>query len=223
MIIDERIKAVTEEVIIEYNLPNYGVLFGRLDKKIYDQILEQCYKLREENRAETNYKANLAGHLTQEYNLLGSHEILIPKLTQMVDVYSKKYKIFESTDWNLKNKKITLESIWVNFMYKNDFNPLHGHSGIMSFVIWMKIPYDIKNELGIYPEANGKQTSCFSFSYGDILGQRKTTEIPVDKDYEGIICIFPSKLQHFVNPFFTSDEPRISISGNFSVEDHNGE
>jgi hypothetical protein len=36
----------------------------------------------------------------------------------------------------------------------------------------------------------------------------------VDKEWEGKIALFPAKLNHLVYPFYTSDEPRISISGN---------
>jgi hypothetical protein len=56
--------------------------------------------------------------------------------------------------------------------------------------------------------------SMFGFITSDILGRSFTNPIPVSKDYEGVICLFPSALLHYVNPFFTSDEQRISISGN---------
>ena len=33
---------------------------------------------------------------------------------------------------------------WVNYQKQNEFNPIHNHAGVYSFVIWMKIPYDFK-------------------------------------------------------------------------------
>ena len=33
-----------------------------------------------------------------------------------------------------------LSSMWVNYQKQTEFNPLHDHNGVYSFVIWMKIP-----------------------------------------------------------------------------------
>ena len=35
-----------------------------------------------------------------------------------------------------------LREMWVNYQKQHEFNPLHYHSGIYSFVVWMKIPTD---------------------------------------------------------------------------------
>ena len=40
--------------------------------------------------------------------------------------------------------------------------------------------------------------------------------IPVEKGWEGKLVMFPSLLMHSVTPFRTSDDYRISISGNLS-------
>ena len=42
--------------------------------------------------------------------------------------------------------------------------------------------------------------------------------LPVDKTWEGMMLMFPSKLHHSVYPFYTSDEKRISVSGNISIK-----
>ena len=38
--------------------------------------------------------------------------------------------------------------------------------------------------------------------------------LDVDNEYEGKIMMFPSSLVHCVYPFYTSDDYRISLSGN---------
>lgn len=58
----------------------------------------------------------------------------------------------------------------------------------------------------------------FQFTYTDTLGQINQELIPVDKTYDGVLCIFPSKLNHQVYPFYTSDEYRISVSGNICLD-----
>ena len=39
-----------------------------------------------------------------------------------------------------------MNQIWVNYQYKTEFNPYHDHSGVYSFAIWLKIPYDSKEQ-----------------------------------------------------------------------------
>ncbi|BCU96073.1 MAG: hypothetical protein CM15mV11_1480 [Caudoviricetes sp.] len=43
--------------------------------------------------------------------------------------------------------------------------------------------------------------------------------IPLDKNYEWKMVLFPSRMYHGVNPFYTSDEYRVSISGNLYIVD----
>jgi len=50
--------------------------------------------------------------------------------------------------------------------------------------------------------------------YSTADGTIATENIPVDRKYEGVICIFPSTVNHMVYPFKTSDDFRISVSGN---------
>lgn len=60
----------------------------------------------------------------------------------------------------------------------------------------------------------GNKAGDFEFTYTNILGQLCSAVLPTDKAFEGKICLFPSKLHHQVFPFYSSDEYRISISGN---------
>lgn len=110
-----------------------------------------------------------------------------------------------------------LTSFWVNFQKKYEYNPLHNHSGIFSFVIWMKIPYDIKKEQElpwVKGSKNQKTVGNFTFVGPDMENHILTME----KEIEGYCAIFPSHLHHMVYPFYTSDEERVSISGNIYYE-----
>ena len=40
----------------------------------------------------------------------------------------------------------------------------------------------------------------------------------VDKSFEGKMLMFPSKQMHAVNPFYTSDGYRITVSGNLKIK-----
>ena len=86
---------------------------------------------------------------------------------------------------------------------------MHNHDGLISYSAWIKIPYDVNEEI-----KDGKYASCFQFNYTTITGNTFTEIIKVDKSFEGKIMMFPSTLPHCVYPFYTTDDVRISMSGN---------
>jgi hypothetical protein len=110
-----------------------------------------------------------------------------------------------------------LLDFWANKSKKTEFNPLHDHAGVYSFVIWMKIPTDYREQHNL-PHVRGTNSpsaSDFAFVYHDILGKTRTKHYLLDKDSEGTILFFPSQgMGHMVYPFFESDEERVTISGN---------
>jgi len=119
-------------------------------------------------------------------------------------------------------KDLEIFSLWVNFMKKTEYNPVHHHDGLFSFVIWHKIPYDIKTEIINSPSKRFDSintTGCFDFIFPSFNKPGMDThQIMADKKYEGIIIVFPSYLNHIVWPFYTSDEYRISLSGNVKIK-----
>ena len=118
--------------------------------------------------------------------------------------------------------ELVMNSFWVNFQNKHEFNPVHNHGGVFSFVIWMKIPTDYREQRQIpfVKNSNSPQASDFQFSYSDILGQHQVLNVEMDKTREGWMVVFPAQLKHQVYPFYNSDETRISISGNLSLDSH---
>jgi len=110
-----------------------------------------------------------------------------------------------------------LGPLWVNFQKKYEFNPLHNHSGMFSFVIWMKIPYDWRDEKELpWVKGSNSETTVGNFVLVDPLMTNRT--FFMNKDIEGHCVFFPSNFYHMVYPFYTSDEERVSISGNIFFE-----
>ena len=114
-----------------------------------------------------------------------------------------------------------LNGLWVNFQRKCEFQPVHFHDGMFSFVIWMDIPYDWKDEakLNLTRPSNGTTTPTgnFTFVHNKCVSNSRmvtSTNIPMSPSMNGYCCFFPSDLCHQVYPFYTSDKERISISGN---------
>jgi len=113
-----------------------------------------------------------------------------------------------------------LQGFWVNFQKQHEFNPLHNHCGIFSFVIWVKIPTDWREQhaLSISANSNAPIASDFEFRYFTMLGDMAPHPIVLDKQSEGVMLFFPANMRHQVYPFYNCDEERISISGNIAFD-----
>ena len=110
-----------------------------------------------------------------------------------------------------------MTNLWVNYQAKHEFNPVHDHSGVLSFIIFLQVPYDLTAEENMF-NANISETSKLQFLTTNNLGEIIATTVPVDQSYVNKLLMFPSKLRHQVYPFFTSNEHRITVSGNFCYD-----
>jgi hypothetical protein len=208
-------------------LPNIGVLEAKLPYELFEGLSNEIERLTTEGGA-LKYNHNLVGHIEEEYSLnhVKDHleEFLIAMASTwqeanpgLIDAYEEAVKL---KDWSLY-----LDSMWYNKQKKYEFNPLHFHSGALSFVIWIKIPYELEDEINYFPPVCGVEddvegntyTSKFCFYYTNSMGRITPAMVPVDKTYEGTIVMFPSEMLHAVYPFYTSDDYRISVSGNLRI------
>ena len=212
------------------HFPNLGFIQDQVPQEIIDSLID-CITV---NFTEKDDKRHtLAGHLRYEYGILSARPFLEPYIRHMcmeyMDAFQYDFRGVVTAYAEYHNdamagnqpavveKSLVLDDIWVNFQQKHEFNPIHTHSGLFSFVIWLKIPFD--NEVENGPESLGAPSGdptngYFVFYYNDSLGRLHNFNIPADKSYNGTIILFPSLLSHSVNPFYTSDGKRITISGN---------
>jgi hypothetical protein len=212
------------KIMVDFReLPTYGVLLAQVPQPIMDQLKSEIDNMIANNFAgEFDYRQLLLGHMTHEFGLTDSIPVLEPFLLNMSSLYNQKWNYYQGLDEQYNGageKQLKLVDLWVNFQKKHEFNPPHTHTGIMSFVIWVKIPYDLQEELKVFPEIKSgpTRTSKFTFHYTNVLGQLQHYTLDVDKSFEGNMAIFPSHLNHSVNPFYTSDEYRISVAGNIRL------
>ena len=116
--------------------------------------------------------------------------------------------------WKEKTEKTPstffLEKLWINYQGPNEFNPPHSHGGALSFVIFAKIPIELRAENQNYKGLSAGPGGI-TFLYGD-TDDRCITNHSVFPE-EGDMYIFPAWVKHWVYPF-KSDCTRISISGN---------
>jgi hypothetical protein len=160
------------------------------------------------------YTHRLVANIKKEYVLVNCHRYIEDLLYPHIMRYA--YELGLDNELG-KNIKPTLESVWVNFQKKHDFNPVHRHSNAdISFVIWINIPYKVEDELGLY-DAMQKCGSGFQFICPRSHGDLNIKTLLLSKEHENTGIIFPGWLHHTVYPFYTSDDYRISVAGNFKV------
>ena len=188
---------------------------GWLEKKLSDEEMKRLWKYID-NRGES-VKDTLAGHVHESNSLIDEDGWFFKNtLLQLICMYDDEF-------YNVGDKLPTpnkhpyfLSRMWVNYQKQCEYNPLHDHTGVYSFVIWMKIPtkQEEQDKISFSSEANTKKNSTFQILYNNILGQPTTITYYMNPECEGTMFFFPSQLQHQVYPFYNCDEDRISISGN---------
>jgi hypothetical protein len=194
--------------------PNFGYAAAKLTEKEMESILAEVNEIQSDFSKAKPMQEGLVGNLQHEYAIIKNRDLLEHMARQLILGFAQSfnYKIRPDMEY-------TLDRPWVNFQRKHEFNPLHNHSGNFSFVLWVKIPYTVEEEKKYtnYVLEDRNVAGSFSFQYIDILGGLTPWNIPTDKSFEGTMILFPALLNHTVYPFFSSDEYRISISGNMAV------
>ena len=199
----------------QFVLPNIPIYQTKLPQDIIDRLWKYV------DKAKVNFNKDLAGNIGESLILEDEDDYfmkyVVGPIAQMYVNHT------HSVTWVQKNcttspKSMSLSRFWVNFQNQNEFNPVHNHSGIVSFVIWMKIPTDWKDQhaLPISANSNAPSASDFQFLYSDVLGNHQDYRIMMGEHQEGWILVFPAQLRHQVYPYYNCDEQRVSISGNIS-------
>ena len=192
------------------NLNNIGVAtFDEVDVHILDYLKTQIKNKKELQK----FNDQLVGHINDEYIIKVTPEYS-NYLCNSISTDNKLFNYLNNFNVLSKNCPIFLEKSWINFQKKHEFNPLHDHSGIFSFIIFMQIPYKLEDEYKLYTVIDKPANSCLCFVYTNINGEIKSFNCNVDESYLYKMIIFPAKLKHIVYPFYTSNEERITISGN---------
>ena len=171
--------------------------------------LKNCKKL-SENKNE-NVGHLLAGALAKQLRLIitpEQHQKILDHIFEHLGMYMAESPV------TLK-EKFTFDSddIWLNIQQAGEFNPAHHHSGEISGVVYLEIPNEILEENRKSIDAAGVGFHSYgqiSFYYGeDISCPTYFHMMP----RPGQIILFPAKLKHAVNPFFSKVE-RVSIAFN---------
>ena len=201
--------AKDKPIEVKYQVLQWGPCIVHL--KISEEFQQKLLKGAEEARKQKkDFRSNLAGIIKEEYSYENRADY-VDEIAQFLTVYDEAYQKFKNEKYKVKPEYL-LNALWVNFMKKNEYNPPHDHSDYLSFVIFLKVPEEIKKEQEDFV-GNSAGPGSLSFLYGD--GNRQSITYQSVKPEERDIFIFPAWIKHYVAPFY-SDVTRISVSGNIS-------
>lgn len=203
---------------VDFN--NVGFQHGKLNESELWQVKKEIAEIQKTMSGEL-WNDKLAGNIKHEFKLseettLDLERYLYPYVLNFGETY-----LNTEINCKMENPTLRLGVTWVNFQKKHEFNPIHNHDGVLSFALWIRIPYNIKNEIELASSkySNSPVPGHFQFVYASAAGELTMYSIPADETNEGEFVLFPAKMLHCVYPFYTSDEYRISVSGNFYWKD----
>ena len=221
---------------IEMNFHHWGPLLvnTRLPDMIINQLLQEGNKLKVE---EDDMRPQLAGRINKElrykkHHIVYFNDLLYPYFDSYLLTLFRHYHDMQQ-EFAGERVNIKLTNLWINYQQPREYNPIHRHSGDISFVIYLDIPEEISRE---ERTTNGIENGQIEFKHNS-LGYMKND--PADNEMKllqnmlqpkcnaiftpvtGQMYIFPSYLEHHVESF-TSDVTRISVSGNINLEMRNG-
>tara|TARA_B100001939_G_scaffold267855_1_gene235335 strand:+ start:11536 stop:12225 length:690 start_codon:yes stop_codon:yes gene_type:complete len=114
---------------------------------------------------------------------------------------------------------LSFNRFWCRASTVGDYQSLHHHESVLSFVVWMNIPFNSRIERNIQP---GFRPSAgdFCLYYTDSIGQVQEMTWHISKECNGQMIVFPSAWKHAVWPHFSTEDYRISIAGDVAINSY---
>ena len=152
-----------------------------LPQDIFDWLKKECARAKKAGD-KANHK--LIGHIKEEYKLEWDKNFEDFILGDCLDHPQMQSHTKGITVLNT-SKPFYIESLWVNYQKKYEFNPVHIHDGLFSFVIWHKVPYHIKDEKARFPHMKESEIRAghFVFLMPNELGHITSHSIAADNEW----------------------------------------
>lgn len=170
----------------------YALGDEELRKEIFQKV-NSCFK--------EDYSSSLAGEIALEHLLTDNELSLKIKsfLCSRVNyTMNGQVKDVDTNDLEKNNSN----DIWLNRMESNEYNPAHYHGGLLSWIWYIDIPEEIREE-----SKNNKTMGLVEFKSG------RSNEIMRFNPRTNDFIMFNSDHMHTVYPF-RSNVTRMSLAGN---------
>jgi AraC-like DNA-binding protein len=200
-----------------HNFPNNpGYLLHKFTDKELEPIWAEVNTYPQSGSDKSLHKTRIEG----DRYLRDCHTYLERLLVPHVDAFIQGFDFGFHLSREEVSQKLGMSRSWVNFHTKHDYNPSHNHFGQLSFVIWLRIPYTFEQENLLHKPKDGysKMNGDFHFQWIDTTGLIRSHSLDADASRENYLCLFPATLHHNVFPFYSTDETRITVSGNWRFQ-----
>ena len=165
--------------------------------------------LDEKKVSELDHSNQLAGKVKQEF-LLENKFMEEIKWGQFL---GRAVKTWLEHDSKKQLKSFEIIKCWIVRQFKNEYNPIHHHSGHVSGVGYLKVPDNLGN---ISEKKKNNDKGRLTLIHGSVNLFSKATY--VIKPVVGDFYLFPNYLLHTVYPFTDTNEERRSISFNANLD-----
>ena len=195
--------------ILKYQVPLD--IFTAINQ-IYEQNLNRLYRA---NR-------QLVGKIAEEHSLfydgvdqskMKNHNTLPRNITDyLMDIF-KHYLTFNK----IREYDLHLNSVWINEMKQNEYNPIHIHRGMLftglSSVMILKMPSTFGKEYSAEEVQQNGRLQILGAANGQFA--KIDYQPPMNlRDF----YIFPYDMRHGVYPFNGTDETRRTLAANCDVK-----
>jgi len=199
------------------------ILHSSLSEIQIKELLEITdFILKDENKKSLNNQ--LAGEIEDEWTIPTSI-VELDSFKNYIDDLSLRYLTSFASQYHIENDEIppylfkfaqcleksVLTHAWFNDQKDDEYNPIHNHTGILSGVLYLKIPEYLPSRKN--KDMDGTITFVGNSSDTDIIMTNSTITI---SPKVGDIFLFPSLLKHQVYPFRTADRKGIRRSLSFN-------
>ena len=152
-----------------------------------------------------DYSKRVVGQVYQEIRLPDkfTNKVIKKFITKNISSYVKK-------SINQKINSVKIKNFWVVRQFKNEYNPIHFHSGNISGVGYLKIPKNITKS-----KKRLKTNGTIDFIHGS--KSFLNNSLFNHKPKVGDMILFPNYLMHTAYPFKREGERR-SFSFNIDID-----
>ena len=143
------------------SLYSYDYCSDNYDKIYYAKGDEQLRKDMLEYSSPVKANHRLAGDIGGEFEIVDQE--LLRRLQEMMCTHLSNYTGQFTTEINVTNPSSGMPA-WINYMKPGEYNPYHDHTGMFSFVWYLDIPEEIREEWKTSEGNVGSRGSIHFFS-----------------------------------------------------------
>jgi hypothetical protein len=179
--------------------------------QIYEQNLNRLHKANKQLVGKIKDEHSLFYH-GEDQSKMKNHNMLPRTITDYFITIFKHYLNFNK----IKDYDLHLNSVWINEMKQNEYNPVHIHRGMLftglSSVMILKMPSTFGKE---YSAEEVQQNGRLQI-LGAANGQFAKIDYQPPMNLQDFY-IFPYDMRHGVYPFNGTDETRRTLAANCDV------